>query len=811
MRFTTTADLPESEYIADLRDVEEFCEDLEAGTDPIGFDTETSGLDQDGLGVDVYVVPLANSYRRAAVVLTPENVKRVATFLDRTQERHCGFNIIYDWNALYGFTKYKLGWGRPIDLQTCYADGLTLWRLFDEEGEETDGDRGLKARARQHLGIPMNDIDKLLARGSIMKSFEEDFDATLDYCTRDAWAHLGICLLGKEIAEQFPWGHKCPHCGFHGFQMEGDRFWCPEHGWVEVSAPGAHKTNMWDWHQVKDIPFLKTLQRMQTRGIAIDWKYLSDSTGPLKEYLRGLEKKFVSEVTEAMVETGIPPREVNINSPAQVERLYYGRYQSGELVGFGYPVQTRTDSGSASTTADAMQKLVVRHQAPGVMSYLKYKEGSKILSTYLEGLLTQRFERTGRLHGAWRPTTTTGRLRSFSPNMQNLPAGGISVSLPPDMEPPPKELLIDEWGLCIEEAEVELAKPMYQGQEINVVIRGAFVASDGFLLACADYAQLELRLAAIESGCEKMIGAINSGQDLHCYAAAQAFAAGLGSLTYDDLYEVKQWSDRDVEPRLSKIRSWYQNDSLDLRLVEETLKDRVISGTADLNQAVQEVLRCLPVSSGELEHVLTDTDRIAPALGALGRRDKELKALRSSAKSAIFGIIYGIGPMRLAYQITEATGKPCEMSEAKELIYNINHVVFDGLGRMIARLQKTVREYGYVRTMMGRYRHPAGVHSGDKGKVAQALRQSQNTPIQGGAADIVQTVMMGIEQDKIMREMGGIILNQVHDEILLEAPEDVAQEALKRMQFLMENAHGLSTPVPLATSGNVGRTWDEAK
>lgn len=807
MRFTAIRDLPDSEYIEEMADTEEFCTYLERSEHLIGFDTETSGLEQDGLGVRTFVVCLATHERRAAIILTPENTDRVFACLERTQERHCGFNIIYDWNAIYGHSKYVLGRRNPTHLTKCWADGMKLWCHFDEEGEETYGNRGLKYRARHYIGLPMNDFDKIIESGDIMKGFEVDFDRTLDYCTRDAWAHLGICLLGAEIARQMPWGATCSKCGYLAFQQNDEEKWfCPDHGYVE---PGR-ETSIWDWNFHLDNEFLSILQKMQVRGMPIDWEYLENTIEPLERSLSNQLRKFQAEVDEALVKEGGTPWGVNPNSTKQLQKLYHRRSEHGRIVGFGYPVQGRTEGGDASVSDSHLQKLVVHYDAPGVLHLLRYKEQSKILSTYVRGMLERKFGPTGRIHGSLRPVTTTGRLRSRDPNMQNFPTGDLVVELdPPAGYVPTIEDMVEQWGLTVEEAEEELKKPEWQPVVIHINIRKAVCAPDGHMLVCADYAQLELRLAAIESGCPKMIAAINEGRDLHCYAASRAFEGALGGMGYDELNEVKSWSDRIVEPRMetaTRLLSLPEHEAIQL------LETRAASAKllpAERTKAVRQGLQLV----GALRDREWDaeTEEFLLLAEVLGLRDKELKGLRASAKSAIFGIIYGIGPTRLAYQITEITGQVCSLDEAKSLIESITEDVFDGVGQMIRRLQGTVKEYGYIRTLMGRYRHPAGVFSGHSGRRAQSLRQSQNSPIQGLAADVVQKAMIAVDRDTALKRMGARMINQVHDELLVEVREEDAQETLDRVRYLMENAHGIDAPVHLATSGNIGKTWDDAK
>ena len=91
------------------------------------------------------------------------------------------------------------------------------------------------------------------------------------------------------------------------------------------------------------------------------------------------------------------------------------------------------------------------------------------------------------------------------------------------------------------------------------------------------------------------------------------------------------------------------------------------------------------------------------------------------------------------------------------------------------------------------------------------MRAAINTPIQGGAADIVIAAMVRIHVDRRLREMGWKLLLQIHDELILEGPQENAEEALRRVRQLME--HPLDEPlrVSLEVDAKIGDNWFEGK
>lgn len=935
MRFTPMAHLPPSEHITRPVEVAEFCNYLSKSSGGVGFDCETSGLEQDGLGVEVHYVCLADSNRRVAIPVSRdhhENLEPVLRVLEDTQHRHCGFNIMYDWHALYGHQRFHLGMKNPTLLKTGLADGMKLFLHFDEEGEETYRELGLKARARHYLGLPMNDFDRILNEGGILAGFEKDYDKTLDYCTRDAWAHLGVVMMGIQITKAMPWCKSCPECGEPMFKVDkqaGVRWCCIEHGWSR--ADDCEDLSIWDMHRMWDMPYMHVLSKMQIRGLPVDWDYLGAAVDPLTMSMNQLLHEFQLETSTALIEAGGEAVVLNPNSTQQLAKFYHETTgPKGEVVGLGLPILGRTEGGTPAMGEKILAKLMVRYEAPGVQKLLQYKKMTKILSTYVVGLLDKKFVHTGRVHGAFRPWANTGRLRcvdgdttlvtshgsvkiseldldlqegvtvrthrnrwrrilrvwekgeeemfkvtlisgdhltctaqhtlltpigwaalsqltlgdwvcqdpqrhpngpiasiqpvgkrkvwditveedesyvahgfvnhnSWDPNLQNIPVRDLTAIRPPAVPgaPDTPEEGAKLWGISVDEAVEELTNPDYHPTSFVINIRKAVRAPPGKKLACADYSQLEVRLTAHESGCKELIRVINEGTDMHCYTASRAF-----SLPYDVLYEAKATSDGDMKPRyerLAQLRAagadWF-NAPASTHLFSHL-------GGADRQKLI--------MSTSELLQAEEDQAVLDALLDVLGGRDKYFKEKRYAAKAANFGIIYGIGATGLAAQITDATGVICSPEEAKELIDSILEETFPGVGDMIRRLRSQVHQRGYVRTAMLRYRHPAGIFSGDPGKRAQARRQAQNTPIQGAAADVVNRAMLAIDVDEYLKDLGYEMIVQVHDEILGECPEENAEEALARKMYLMESSHGLITPVPLVATGNTGYTWGDAK
>ena len=122
-----------------------------------------------------------------------------------------------------------------------------------------------------------------------------------------------------------------------------------------------------------------------------------------------------------------------------------------------------------------------------------------------------------------------------------------------------------------------------------------------------------------------------------------------------------------------------------------------------------------------------------------------------------------------------------------------------------------------TRTLLGRIRNLRKHFVGPGGKKttmqdkSHALRASINTPIQGGAADIVMAAMVKIHRDPELRRLGYKLLLQVHDEVILEGPEENGEVALKRLVHLMERPLDHPLLVKLEVDAKVADNWYEAK
>jgi len=127
---------------------------------------------------------------------------------------------------------------------------------------------------------------------------------------------------------------------------------------------------------------------------------------------------------------------------------------------------------------------------------------------------------------------------------------------------------------------------------------------------------------------------------------------------------------------------------------------------------------------------------------------------------------------------------------------------------------RTAHDKGWTRTLMGRYRLLSGINGGNRAVSAHLERAAINTPIQGGAADIMTLAMLKIKRSSRLRELGYTLLLQIHDEVILEGPEEHAQAALDEVVACMEQPFDEALPglqVALSVDAKTAKTWYEAK
>lgn len=222
-----------------------------------------------------------------------------------------------------------------------------------------------------------------------------------------------------------------------------------------------------------EIPLIPIIRAAEQRGFLIDREKLATFSVEYHKRLKELEERIFSLAGE----------EINLNSPKQLSELLFQKLK------LSVKGLKKTAGGSQSTRESELSKLKDSH--PIINELLAYRELQKLLSTYLDAL-PKLLDGDDLLHTTLNQTgTTTGRMSSSNPNLQNIPARG----------------------------------------EQGSVIRQTFIARPGFKLLALDYSQIELRVLAILSQDPELIKIFETNKDIHTSVAAKVFNVSEGEVT----------------------------------------------------------------------------------------------------------------------------------------------------------------------------------------------------------------------------------------------------------------------------------------
>jgi DNA polymerase-1 len=223
-----------------------------------------------------------------------------------------------------------------------------------------------------------------------------------------------------------------------------------------------------------EYPMLQSLIRVETNGAKIDARMLSEYSNELAIKIEELSKAAFKVAGE----------EFNMDSPKQLVEILYNKLD--------LPVLKKTPKGQPSTNEDTLQRLAEEYDLPKII--IEYRGLAKLKSTYTDSLINIQHPVSKRIHTSYQQAvTSTGRLSSTEPNLQNIP-----IKTP-------------------------------EGRKI----REAFIAEKGNVLISADYSQIELRIMAHLSGDKNLTHAFNNNIDVHSATASEIFNISLEDVSPD--------------------------------------------------------------------------------------------------------------------------------------------------------------------------------------------------------------------------------------------------------------------------------------
>lgn len=227
-------------------------------------------------------------------------------------------------------------------------------------------------------------------------------------------------------------------------------------------------------NQEIEIPLIEVLSEMEQNGAILNSKILNAQSKDLENRIKKLEKSAYNLAGE----------EFNLGSTKQLREIFFDK--------LGYRVIKKTPGGQPSTDEKVLAELAEEYELPKVL--LEHRTLSKLKSTYTDKLPGQISNSTGRVHTSFhQAVTTTGRLSSSDPNLQNIPIR----------------------------------------TEDGRRIRQAFEPSEGHRFISADYSQIELRVMAHMSKDEGLLKAFQEGEDVHSKTASEVFNVDIDEVTTD--------------------------------------------------------------------------------------------------------------------------------------------------------------------------------------------------------------------------------------------------------------------------------------
>jgi len=181
--------------------------------------------------------------------------------------------------------------------------------------------------------------------------------------------------------------------------------------------------------------------------------------------------------------------------------------------------------------------------------------------------------------------------------------------------------------------------------------------------------------------------------------------------------------------------------------------------------------------------------------------NKVTRDQRRKAKAINFGLIYGMSAFGLAKQV--GVGRA-----AAQAYMDAYFSKYTDVKKYMKYIRDFARDNGFVETVFGRRLYTPNINDKSMRMQMAAERAAINAPMQGSAADIIKLAMIKIHNWLKKENINAQMIMQVHDELVLEAPENKAKEITNKVQTLMSNAAKLS--VPLVVDVGIGQNWDEA-
>lgn len=392
------------------------------------FDTETDGLNY--MAANLVGMSFALADGEAAYLPLKHQG------MDVTEQIDFDAALSYMKPILENPTIGKIGQNLKFDLNILARyqinlQGITQDTLLESYALDSTGRHNMDDLAQRYLGHKTITFEDIAGKGKSQLTFDQiPLETATEYAAEDAEVTMALHqVFTKKFAQQ----------------------------------PALQKV-----YQDIELPLLTVLATMERNGVLIDCDALFAQSTEITCRLAEIEQQAYELAGESF----------NLASPKQLQYILFEK--------LGLRVVKKTPKGAPSTNEEVLETLALEHDLPRLL--VEHRGLSKLKSTYTDKLPQMVDPVTGRLHTSYhQAVTTTGRLSSSDPNLQNIP-------------------IRNEEGRRI---------------------RQAFIAREGFDIMAADYSQIELRIMAHLSGDEGLIQAFQAGKDIHRATAAEIFGVPL--------------------------------------------------------------------------------------------------------------------------------------------------------------------------------------------------------------------------------------------------------------------------------------------
>ncbi len=400
------------------------------------------------------------------------------TSLNYMQAEIVGISVAIVSNEAYYIPLMHEYDGVPNQLDREYVlQKLKPW-LEDKEAKKIGHNLKYDSHIFANHGIELNGTDF----DSMLESYVLNSTATRHNLNAVAKRYLNLDTTSYEDVA----GKGAKQIGFNQVSLEDAIHYAAEDADVSFQLHQTLHPKLMEINSLAKLytdieaPLLKVLQTIERNGVLIDESMLQKQSDQFAITLKELESKAHS----------LAGAEFNLNSPKQLQEILYDK--------LSLPILKKTPKGQPSTAESVLQRLA--GDFPIVQTILKYRTTAKLKTTYTDKLPLMVNQDTGRVHTSYhQAVTSTGRLSSSDPNLQNIP---------------------------IRTAE---------GRRI----RQAFIAPKGFQILAADYSQIELRIMAHNSQDPGLLDAFQAGLDIHQATAAEIFAVDLQSVSAEQRRSAK--------------------------------------------------------------------------------------------------------------------------------------------------------------------------------------------------------------------------------------------------------------------------------